>query len=171
MKLNWTPPCFLQLSGWIWPLKSPKQLSKPHFHDGSGEKLLLFYLISFNFLDEKDCADPPALQQDLWGIVKGRPEGHTLTTSAGWVFFCCFFYLWKQELLRKGIIVNATYIYPLKELPLRSKLQCLCMDLGPWTKIESFLNPVCQRLRLSIDDPLKEKLNECLDLILAWQKC
>lgn len=105
----------------------------------------------------------------------GHCEGQTWrshTYHFSWVgFFCCFFYLWKQELLRKGIIVNATYIYPLKELPLRSKLQCLYMDLGPWTKIESFLNPVCQRLRLSIDDPLKEKLNECLDLILAWQKC
>lgn len=82
-----------------------------------------------------------------------------------------FFNLWKQELLRKGTTAIATYAYPLKELPLCSKLQCLYMDLGPWTKIESFLNPVCQRLRLSVDDPLKEKLNECLDLILAWQKC
>lgn len=75
----------------------------------------------------KDCADPPALQQDLWGTVKVRPEGHTLTLQLGGFFFN----LWKQELLRKGTTAIATYAYPLKELPLCSKLQCLYMDLGP----------------------------------------
>lgn len=51
-------------------------------------------------------------------------EGHTLNLS-------CIFHLWKEELLQKGTIVIATYIYALKELPLCSKLQSLCMALGP----------------------------------------
>lgn len=43
----------------------------------------------------------------------------------------CVFYLQKQELLKKGTIVIATYTYALKELLLCSKLQCLYMGLGP----------------------------------------
>lgn len=74
----------------------------------------------------RDRVDPPVQQQDFQGIVKFR---HVKVTHI--LLQLCVFHLWKQELLKKGTIVIATYTYVLKELPLCSKLQCLYMGLGP----------------------------------------
>lgn len=74
----------------------------------------------------RDCVDPPVLQQDFRCIVEIRHVKVTHTPLQLGVF-----YLQTQELLKKGTIVIATYTYALKELPLCSKLQCLCMGSGP----------------------------------------
>lgn len=74
----------------------------------------------------RDCVDPPVLQQDFRCFVEIR---HVKVTHMP--LQLCVFYLRKQELLKKGTIVIATYTYALEELPLCSKLQCLYMGSGP----------------------------------------
>lgn len=54
----------------------------------------------------RGCVDAPVLQQDFQGIVETR---HVKVTHVP--LRLCGFYLRKQELLKKGTIVIATYIY------------------------------------------------------------
>jgi len=61
----------------------------------------------------RDCVDPAVLQQDFQCVMEIR---HMKVMHIP--LWLCGFYLWKQELLKKGMIVIAVYTYALKELPL-----------------------------------------------------